>query len=255
MRKISVKIVSLSFAAALIFAFSGCDNGSSAAQETTVAATTSATVETTAPSEEKTLENLHSYTENRDDFAGAWSITDGSGSQLESFVYIFSGDGEADLVTGTTGYISTYLVDSKKKEFMCQLMYGINGTYTYEKDGDNKIVLTNTSSSDTTTLTRLDNFSAIPESDGKAKIDSKLVGAWKSESGEYYYFGEDGIMYQNQFSMTFTYYTYSADGGKITAVSDMGVGNQDSEFSYSVNGDTLTLDGYEYSRISVSELL
>lgn len=254
MKKLISSFLAISSIAVILFSASGCDNDSSSGSEENTTAAAATVEATTAATEENVLESLHSYKENADDFAGAWKISEGSGSQFESFVYLFDGNGKANLVMGTTGYISTYSASKTDKQLTCQLMYGINGIYDYEKENDDTIVLTNTSSEETTTLTKIDNFSVLPTAQENPIIDDKLVGAWKSDNGEYFYFDKNGIMYQNQFSMAYTYYTYSAADGKINAVSDMGSGEQNTEYEYTVDGDTLTLNGDAYTKIELSEL-
>ncbi len=233
MKNLTIKILSIFFAAAAVFAVAGCDTAS----------------------DEFTISSLHSYDiENGDVFAGAWQITDGTGSQLSHMVYLFSGDGSAVLIIGTTGYCETYTLDTDNSEFTCQLMFGINGNYTYKADGES-IVLTNIDSGETTTITRLASFDMIPLPDSDASIDDELVGAWMSEDGEYFYFDESGIMYQNQYGAVYTYFSYSAKDGKITAVYNAGSGDITDEYEYSVSGDTLTFDGYEYERTTTDNLL
>lgn len=257
MKRMFINICSIVLtAAAALCMLSGCDNNSSSDVEATTAAPTQA--ESTAKAEEsiKDVTKLHSFdTVNGDELAGAWSITDGEGSDLDSFVYIFNGSGKANLVTGTAGYLSTYTIDEKKKEFASQLMFGINGSYTYEIVDNSTVVLTNSDSRKTTTLTRIDSFDMVPVPDGKSKIDEDILGAWKSENGNYYYFDKNGIMYENSFFMMFTYYTYSAENGVIHAVSNMGSGEEKTDFEYSLKDGKLTIDGYEYTKISISELV
>lgn len=251
-----VRLCSLSLTAvAALCMFSGCNENSSDIEETT-------SVEATQSSSEVSLEEsimdaakLHSFDlENGDDFAGAWKITAGEGSKLDSFTYVFDGHGKADLVAGTTGYYGTYAIDEDKKEFTSQLMFGINGIYTYEVSDESTIVLTNKDNNKTTTLTQVDSFDMIPVPDGNGKIDEAILGAWKSENGNYYFFDKSGIMYENSFSMIFTYYTYSAEDNMIHAVSNMVEGEEKTDFEYSVDGDKLTIDGYDYTKIPASEL-
>lgn len=253
--KIFKTTISAMLALLCVFAFAGCENNKSSSEPTE--STEHIEVTTQADKKEFDLRTLHSYDlENGDEFAGAWQITAGAGSKLEDFVYIFSGSGSANLIVGTTGYCGKYGLDKNAKTFTCQLMFGINGQYTYEKHGDNEIVLTNTESKETTTLSRIASFDMIPIPMQDAKIDDALVGAWESESGEYYYFDKSGIMYQNQYGTMYTFYKYSAENGVITAVSNMGEEeDQTDTLEYSVTDDELVIDGYEYFKTTTDKLI
>lgn len=254
MRKLKA-IFAVVLASMCLLAFAGCDNNESSSEPTE--STEHIEVTTQADKNQFDLRSLHSFDlENGDAFAGAWQITSGAGSKLENFVYIFSGSGSANLIVGTTGYCGNYGLNEGEKSFTCQLMFGINGQYTYEKNGDDEIVLTNTESKDTTTLSRIASFDMIPIPMQDARIDDALVGAWESESGEYYYFDKNGIMYQNQYGTMFTFYKYSAENGVITAVSNMGEeDDQTDTFEYSVTDDELIIDGYEYIRTTTDKLI
>lgn len=238
-----------------LFAFAGCDKNESSGKPTETTEHIEVTGE--ADNKEFDLRDLHSYDlENGNEFAGAWTITSGAGSKLGDFIYIFDGKSNADLIVGTTGYCGKYSLNESEKTFTCQLMFGINGQYTYEKNGDDEIVLTNSKSKETTTLTRAASVDILPIPMQNADIDSALLGAWESESGEYYYFDKSGIMYQNQYGTMFTYYKYSAKDGKLTAVSNMGEEeDQTDNFKYSVSNDVLTIDGYEYTKTSTDDLV
>lgn len=248
-------IFALVLASMCLLAFAGCDNNGSSSEPTE--STEHIEVTTQTEKKEFDLRSLHSYDlENGDEFAGVWQITAGAGSKLENFVYIFNGSGSANLIVGTTGYCGNYGLDENAKTFTCQLMFGINGQYTYKKNSDDEIVLTNTDSEETTTLSRIASFDMIPIPMQDAVIDDALVGAWESESGEYYYFDENGIMYQNQYGTMFTFYKYSAENGVITAVSNMGEeDDQTDTFEYSVTDDELIIDGYEYFRTTTDKLI
>lgn len=254
MKKIKA-IIAVMLAATCMCAFAGCETNESSNEQPE----TTEHIEVTAEAEKKDfdLRDLHSFDlENGDEFAGAWTITAGAGSKLGDFIYIFDGKSDADLIVGTTGYCGKYSVDENAKAFVCQLMFGINGAYTYEKNGDDEIVLTNSGSKETTTLTRVASVDFLPIPMQDAKIDNGLLGAWKSEDGEYYYFDKSGIMYQNQYGTMFTYYKYSASDGKLTAVSNMGEEeDQTDTFEYTVKGDELIIDGYEYTKITTDELI
>lgn len=77
--------------------------------------------------------------------------------------------------------------------------------------------LTNTDTKAVSTLKKTDDPDFIPTPDKDASIDDKLVGCWKSESGEYLCFDKSGIMYQNLFDYMFAYSNYTASEGKIVS--------------------------------------
>ena len=60
-------------------------------------------------------------------------------------------------------------------------------------------------------------------------------------------------MYHNQYNTMFNYAAYTAENSKIKATYSMGDEMTD-EYEYSLEGDTLKLNGYEYEKISVSEV-
>lgn len=257
-----LRITTAILAVGMMIGFAGCGNGtkdpSSATEQTTIPATTLA--QTTAPSTaaqapEKTIElsALTPIRENGDDFAGTWKITDGVGDQYENFVYQFDGNGVARLIVGTMGYLQKYQLDTDSKTFTAQLMFGINGAYTYETAADKAtITLKNKKSGDTTTLTRLDGYTCIPAGE-KGDTDEKLLGAWQDEAGGYLYFDQSGVMYELQKGMTFTFYTYSAKDGVISGSYDMD-GKQEINYKYTVSEDALTYNDYKYTRCSATDI-
>ena len=260
--KKSSRLIAAILAAGMLASFAGCQNGSSdqtaTTEKVTIPVTTSA--ETTAPStsaEElvKTidLKALTPIYEDGDDFAGSWKITDGAGSQYQSFVYQFDGKNVARLIIGTMGYLQKYQLKPESKSFTTQLMFGINGEYTYEISGDKKtITLKNTKSGETTTLTKQENYSCVPSAE-KGDIDEKLLGAWQDGDGGYLYFDRSGVMYELQKGMSFTFYNYSAGDGVINGVYNMD-GEQKISYKYSVDDATLNYNDYKYTRCSAADI-
>ncbi|MCD8026325.1 MAG: hypothetical protein LUF33_05220 [Clostridiales bacterium] len=255
--------------ASSVVTLGGCgENGSESASsdsssQVTTSAEASADSSGDADSDSDTfdIKSLQMYDADSDDpFSGAWHITDGEGSPLESFVYIFDGSGKASIVIDNMGHCGSYSVEdvsddgTGEKTFNCQLMFGINGNYYYEfSDSGSTVVLTDVDSELTTTIEKLDNVDFVPTPENDPIIDSDLLGAWMCDSGEYLYFDESGIMYYNQFGTVFTYYTYSAEDGKITATYTM-QSEATSEFTYYFEDDTLIFDDLEFTQISVDEL-
>ena len=261
--KNSVKMICILLAFSLVAVFAGCsDNKESSDINPTdefIEVTTAEPASEPMPDPEEVvaefdLTALHAVDYDGNEFAGAWKITDGEGSQFESFVYMFDGSTSAYLMTGTMGYCGKYELDTAKKQFTSQLMFGIDGCYNYEfSDDKSTVVLTNTDGGKTTTLEKIVSFSYIPIPDSEPVIDKELLGAWSDENGEYLYFEKNGIMYETQLGVSFTFYSYSAQDGTIDAVYYM-KDKETETMTYSVDGDTLTLNDYEYTRVSVDEL-
>lgn len=261
MKKVFCKIMALTIAVSSVATFVGCGTNSSSENSTS---TTTAIVETTAQNDENfDMKSLHTFdAESSDPFAGVWHITAGEGISFKNFQYLFDGNGKGSMVIDNMGYCQDYGVtqDSTqegaegKSTFTCQFMFGINGVYTYEfSDSNSKVVLTNISSNKTTTMEKLVAYDFVPIPDAKPVVDNDLVGAWKSDSGEYYYFSKDGLMYHNQYGTIFTYYSYSAKENVITATYKM-KDEVTETYDYTVDGDKLTMNNFEYTRISTSEL-
>ena len=260
MKKIHSKIILLLLIALTAAAFSGCgENGSSSSGQQTTAPATSAQETTQAETPTSNNENTNfpfpKYAENGDDFTGTWKITEGEGSQYGSFTFSFNGEGRAAMVIDNAGYFGKYEIEEKngKNTFTTQMIFGLNGEYTYKLSNDkNTITLTNNEDNSATTMQRLEDFDCVPSVES-VKIDEDLLGAWKSEDEEYFYFDESGIMYHNQYNTMFNYAAYTAENSKITATYSMG-GEMTDEYEYSLEGGTLKLNGYEYERISDSEV-
>lgn len=262
MKKIYAKIISAVLALCTAAAVSGCANNNEASRsETTVPTTAETTQETVSENSGDELNNvlrsIHSYdAENGDVFAGAWQITEGGGSQYKSFVYLFDGKGKASMVIDTSGFMGKYEVKESNGEtvFITQLSFGLNGEYTCKfSDGNSKVTLTNKEDNSKTVMQKLVNFDCVPIPEKNPKIDKALLGAWKSDDEESFYFDESGIMYHNQYGTMFYYATYSAENSQIKAIYKMGEETADN-YEYNVNGDTLMLGEYEYKRVSLDEI-
>ncbi len=258
MKKLHTKIIAILLVLSAA-AFSGCGNTSSESSDTSkTELTTQATQETTAPSQvtdDSLMSLLGIDRENGDEFAGEWKIAGGEGSQFKKFTFCFDGNGKASLVLDNAGYFGKYELkgENGKKRIKTQLVYGLNGEYTYKFSEDkSQVVLTLIEDSSTTTIERVKDFNCVP-SPGKTKIDKALLGAWKSENEESFYFAENGVMYHNLYNTMFNYAVYLAENSKINAVYKM-ESDMTEEYEYSVKGDTLTIDGFEYKRVDASEL-
>lgn len=262
--KILRLLASLSLAALTVIPLAACgENNTSSEMESTVAVTetardetTSAFSDTTVPDTEFDLKSLHAIHDNGNDFAGAWHITErDAGDTYSSFTYVFDGNTSSYLITGSMGYISKYEINPDIKQMASQMMFGINGKYTYAfSDDKNTVTLTDTGTKKNTTLEKYASFSCIPTPEADPEIDSELVGAWKNENGTYLYFDNRGIMYETIQGLSFTFYNYSAENGKV----HLHYFNPDEtteEASYSTDGNTLTYNGSTYEHIDASELV
>ena len=124
-------------------------------------------------------------------------------------------------------------------------------TATVAEDGK-KITITN--NGEDSVLEKVDNPTFVPSAPENPQIDEKLVGAWDSGTGLYYYFGEDGRMYCNSYGTTFTYFTYNTKLNKVTAVYDMD-GEQTDTYDYTFDGNDLVFDGMKYTQITPEKML
>lgn len=250
MKKILFNLISAVIVLTMAFSFAGCGEEESTSN-TNETKTSSSSSQTKNKANQVDLSSLHTFDKDGDKFAGIWQITDGAGSDLTSFYYMFDGNGKADLITGTSGYCGTYGFDDTL--FACQLMFGINGKYTYEIS-ENKIELTNSENKENTTLTRVNSLDMIPLPFADFSVDNNLLGAWKSDNGETYYFDKNGIMYQNQYDSMYTYYSYSAQNGKIKTESYIGNEKNEEEIDYSIEDNILNMYNMQYKKIDASEV-
>ena len=114
--------------------------------------------------------------------------------------------------------------------------------------------MTNIANKQTTTIEKLDSYSSIPAPPKDFETDEKLLGAWADDNGGYLYFGKDGIMYNCQKNIAFTFYTYTASGGKLHANYSMDKENEEDD-TYSFKDGKLIFNDYAYNRISAENLL
>lgn len=251
MKNTLIKILSLVLAVSAVCVFAGCDDEQDASSESTTSQTESSV--STTDDLETDIKALHYFDAESDDpFAGAWKITEGVGSDLSSFVFLFDGTETASIIIGTTGYVESYTVEETKNTFSTQLLFGLNGIYSYEFSNENtKVKLTNTDDKSTTTMEKLVSFDCIPIPDAEPKIDEAILGAWKSADGDTLYFDKNGIMYEN--FLGFKYSKYSAENSVVTSTYTE-LEDATEEYEYSMNGDILTFNNCEYSRIPASEL-
>lgn len=260
--KTLIKLLCLSLLVSAIAVFAGCSE-----DKNELVASTVAIEETTDDSkmninDQADLSKLHAINyENGDEFAGAWKITEGEGTKYKSFVYVFDGNKKAYLVIGTTGYYEKYGLETTAddkgnaiKTMTVQLMFGLNGVYTYEfSDDKNTVTLTNTEDKSVTKMQKSASFSYVPIPDPEPVIDEALLGAWTDDNGEYYYFDKSGIMYNSINDLNFTFAKYSAKDGKVTSTFTT---NKEETVTtdYKVNGDKLTYGEENFKKIAAEKL-
>ena len=265
MKRIITKLICAALALIAVLSLAACGEKSSsgtgassgASQASAASSVSGSAASSSDIKTEADLTKLHQLTSPGDAFTGYWKITEGTGSELKSFVFCFDGAKKAYLMVGTMGYIGNYDLSVKNGEnvFTTQLVFGLDGDYTYSFFQNNQIVeLKNVSDNTTTTMEKIESFSSIPEAPEDPQIDEAILGAWLDDTGAYLYFGKDGIMYSAQKNINFTFYTYSAADGKIKAVSAMTEPIED-EFTYKLDDNTLVFNRYNYKKISADELV
>lgn len=247
-------IISAAVLASLMLTFSACNESSSSSesQETTSAQQTTEGVNF---EKEADLTKLHEYDLNGDDFAGTWKITEGVGNSLDTFAFGFDGDKTAYLLIDNVGYIGKYTFGEKdgEKTFNTQLLFGLDGTYTYKFNDDKTTVeLENVDDQTKTVMQKIDGFTSIPTAQDNPKIDEELLGAWQSSYGEFLYFDKSGIMYDS-FSFQYTFSNYNAEDAVVNSTYKMKQEVEES-YEYEINGDELTFNNDTYQRISATEI-
>ena len=257
-----IKLASACLGLCMALSMTACgkDNSSQSTPDSASTAPATAPSETAAAADafvkEIDLHTLHQPASPGDLFTGFWKITEGEGAKLEHFTYYFDGKNVARLLIGTMGFCGTYGVRVKdnKDVFTTQLMFGLDGDYTYEFFKDkNTVTLTNISDNTTTTMQKQEPYQSVPASPENPVIDETLIGAWEGDDGEQLYFGRDGVMYNNHLGVTFSFYTYSAAEGKLDCTYIMKTEEHETA-TYAVTGDTLNYNGYDYHRISADTL-
>ena len=246
---ICVSLVLLTAASSLFI--SGCeeDTKSKTTSSTVKKSSAVSTVPTksgskdkSAPSSKDLKEYLNSFTKGKNPIYGTWKI------KGEKYLhYVFRNDGYAQTALGTEANFTSLSIDEDKKELTVSFIRGMNGTYSY-KVSDNGKTLTLNSDKDKFTLTKQNSYSIVPKAPKKAKTDKKILGWWKDEGDNKYFFGRDGVMYSNNISME-TGYTYNAEKGKIKAIYDY-AGKIDIDFNYKYKNGSLYLDGTKFIKYS-----
>ncbi len=264
--KFFIKAISCVLAFSAIFLLCSC-SGENSIQSTPDQTSQTESV-SVVPTEAETTQNSKSNSSTEFDFsnlqkieykdsdamAGAWKI-----ERLSSFVFLFDGNGNAYLIYDNVGFIGVYSYDTDENNnsfFKTQLVFGLDGSYSYEfSDDKNTATLTDSSTGEQTKMQRLDEstLSYIPSAEESPKTDEKILGAWKASDGTTVYFDKSGIMYMNEYGVKFTYSNYSVSDGKITSTYKM-KNEMNDTYEYSVSGNILKLNGYKYEKISNEEL-
>lgn len=226
-------------AAALALVFAGCSDKKPAP---TSAATTAPT---TAAAEESSGElnaYLKSFVKGDSPIYGTWQI-----EGVDYLSFIFRNDELAEMVMDNEGDFTKLRLDEKNKTLGVSFALGLNGVYSYELS-DNNSTLNLTLDDTKITLKKQKDYSIAPKAPKKAQVDPDLLGWWKSEEKQIYYFGGDGVMYSNNISME-TAYTYSAASGKINAVYNYG-GEVKKDFKYNIKSGKLIMDNQTFKKFN-----
>lgn len=246
------RLFALIIVALLVFSFCGCNNSEK-----------TGTTDSSASSEIKwgTLAD--------NDIVGAWKLSDGDHSEY----YIFTQDGKVRVASGST-YIESdirYGKDLNGIRSAYSQGQSLYGQWTYVIDDSGKLTITYPADDNGDIskyeLVRADYTPVKLIADEELKIVDELVGFWYNE--EYcdsYEFSKDGYVkyilddkYDDNFDV-FIYkavvdYTYSADSDTVHLTfikPDLSTDTID--MSYTIDGDTLTIDGNEYFRTDKSAL-
>ena len=269
MKKLLITLISAAVVVSAV-SFTGCSGNTEEPKPTASTSQTENIPEKKATPDEieepvVDLMSLHGIKSDKiDDFAGAWQITGGVGSQYKSFIYMFDGDENSYLMMGSTGQCAKYSVKDETDEngntqtvFTSKMMFGIDGKYTFEFSNEKQtLVLTDINDQTETTLQKLATYEYIPIPPKNSKTDEKLLGAWKNNNGGYLYFDKSGIMYETMQNFNFYFCTYNAENNEVSYFYYYTDSKQVKEtVTYSVDGDTLIYDDIEYTRISPNELV
>lgn len=171
-------IAVLSLAACGEKSSSGTDTSSGASQASSASSVSGSAASSAEIKTEADLSKLHQLTSPGDAFTGYWKITEGTGSDLKSFVFCFDGAKKAYLMVGTMGYIGNYDLSVKNGEnvFTTKLVFGLDGDYTYSFFQNNQTVeLTNVADNTTTTMEKIESFSSIPQAPEDPQIDEAIL--------------------------------------------------------------------------------
>lgn len=245
------KLFALILAFVMIFAFCGC-NGSNNIGSTDNSGSSEIQWGTLAD----------------DDILGAWKLSDGDHSEY----YIFTRECKVRVSSGSM-YIESdiqYGKDSNGIRSAYSQGQSLYGQWTYVID-DGKLTITYPADDNGEVtvyeLVRADYTPVTLVADEKPNIADELVGFWYNEEyGDSYEFTSDGYAkyilddkYDDN-SDVFIYqavvdYTYSADSETVHltyVLPDSTTETLDS--SYTIDGDTLTIDGLEYYRTDKSSV-
>lgn len=230
------KIISM-IMAALIAVSAGYLSGCS--QETTTSPTEAVTVK--KQTEENEIQTyLKGFTEGKNPLYGTWVM-----KEFDYVSYVFRNDGLAELVMDNEGDFTKLTIDEKAKTLSLAFVLGLNGTYNYSLSDDNK-TLTLELDGKKYALQRQPDYNIAPNPPKNAEIDNDILGWWKSDGNQIYFFGSDGVMYSNTITME-TGYTYSAKSGVIKAVYNYG-GKVKLDIKYNIKGGKLLIEDQEFEK-------
>ena len=237
---VSILTVVLLFSSALFL--NGCDSNNKTQSVKSTDKTTDKAQ--TSASKKGSVSELKSYllepVKGENPLYGTWKI---KGVDVVSF--IFRNDNLAQMVMGTEADFASLSVDDKNKTLSVSFVLGLNGDYSYKLSKDKK-ELTLTSKDKKIKHIKQKDYNLIPKAPKKPEIDSKILGWWKSEDKQIYFFSDNGIMYSNNISME-TCYSYNAKNGKINAIYNYG-GDVKISLDYSCKKGNLIINGTKFKQ-------
>lgn len=243
MKKVTALIAALLTVLCITLSLSGCGDDESNTSETNSEATALES-ETTASADRGEIDK---------ELLGTWRIVKEDGTEDTLFSYVFNKD-KAILVMDNVAYYSDYSIaqgTDEKNTVTVQLYYNLNGTFEYAFSDDGSTVTFTSAEQGGTdfSMKKAEDYNPVPSPPENPVIDKKLVGKWKDKegSGMSYEFKDNGIMINDSFGIMTLYARYSAENGAINLNYKQGTEVEDS-YSYSFDGDVLTIDGAEFEK-------
>ena len=190
-----------------------------------------------------------SMTKGKNPLFGTWQI-----NGMDFIDFTLRNNDTASMSMGTEAYFSAFSFDKKAKTLELKFPGFLQGKYNYVLSKDNKkltLDLVDNQSDQGIILEKKSSGEFIPDAPKSPVVDDNLLGWWKGDNGQIYYFSNDGIMYSNNISME-TCYTYNAADCKIQATYNMD-GETKIDIEYSYADGVLTLDDNDYKQFDPFE--
>lgn len=176
---------------------------------------------------------------------GAWQIDDEGYSEY----YIFTEDSKVRIARGSVYFEGDAVFNGG---VYASNFYYMAGELSYKVEGDK--VTFDDGAGTVQVLKKVDYSAPELKKYDDFKTDNPLVGTWFNEEyNDSYTFNSDGSASYNVESPELSYsshidYIYTEKDGTLYLTYDAGEGSQEMTAEFSVNGDTLNLEGSEYTR-------